>query len=243
MLNWFKKKKSQSLPVLQAYLLAEVLNKKEHAILKGTTITSTKNTVLIHERSIEIHCDILDMKDHGNDRLIYKIAFLININHVQTFYEVMVAPGTSPHEAIMNGVISFNNGFMTGFFNSFAGYYEPEYEITDASGNKFHVTYSPLQVQGNFTDDITLSQTSFIDILFPMLKETFSGFQDDARDYYLIKIYLSRLPDQQFMGECLYLNSQWEDGLNALWQNDFLKWKVTDQFLGKKQFIFIKKCA
>jgi hypothetical protein len=252
MFNWFKKKPPiskdlQSLPELQASLLTETLSKNEHEILKGTSITSTKNTVFIHERDIEIHCNVLDLQDHGNDRLVYKIAFIININTVQTFFEVMVAPGTNPHEAILNGVRAFSDGFLTGFFNSFAGYYQPEYEIKDTSGNKFHITYSTLQVQGAFRDDTTLSQTAFTDILFPMLKEAFSGFADDVthihRDYYLIKIYLSRLPNQQFTGECLYLNNQWEAGLNALLQDDYLKWKVTDQFMAKKQFIFIKRCA
>jgi NhaP-type Na+/H+ and K+/H+ antiporter len=113
MFNWFKGK--PSLPALQASLLAELLNKDDHAILNGTTIIQEGDIVFIREKGIEIVCNVLDQQDHGNSRLIFKIDFTININKELTFYEVMVAPGTNPSDAIRNGVVAFRDGYIKTF--------------------------------------------------------------------------------------------------------------------------------
>jgi hypothetical protein len=259
MFKWFKKKApSENVPVpdenaasekqlfeLQAELLAKVIDTDNFELLKNVQIEVSNGTVFIRQFNIEIICNVLDQQDHGTV-IVYRLGFIIKVDGTGIFYEEMVALGTSPFVAILEGVTAYNNGFLNGFFHSFFGFHEPDFELDDQQGNKFHLIYSQLQVQGEFKGDDSLEDAGFVKILFPHLKDLFSQLANsdnyEFKDFYWIKIYLSRQNGDNFIGECRFNDQEWNKGLSELLEQDYKNWKKTDSFLAKKQFIFIKKC-
>lgn len=259
MFNWFKKKRAAAEPTpirevshekelfeLQAELLAQVMNGDRPETLKDAEIEAVNGVVHIRPFNLEIICNVLNQTDHGHV-VVYHLGFIIKVAGDGIFYEELAAIGNKPFVALLDGVTAYRNGFLAGFLDSFFGYYEPAYELHGRPGDKFHLTYSQLQVQGGFRDDDSLDDESLVRIMHPLLKEFFSQLAEQEtyrfKDYYWIKMYLSRQGNGQFIGECRFNNQEWKMGLNALIVQDYEKWKKTDSFLGKKQFIFIKKCA
>jgi hypothetical protein len=259
MFNWFKKKRAAAEPApvqevsrerelfeLQAGLLAQVINGDRPEHLKDAEIEAANGVVYIRPFNFEIICNVLNQTDHGHV-IVYHLGFIVKVAGEGVFYEELAAIGNKPFVALLDGVTAFRNGFLTGFLNCYFGHYEPAYELHGRPGDRFHLTYSELLVQGGFRDDTSLDDQSFVRIMHPLLKEFFGQLAEQEtyrfKDYYWVKMYLSRQGNGQFIGECRFNNQEWNMGLNALIVQDYEKWKKTDGFLGKKQFIFIKKCA
>lgn len=257
MFNWFKKKassgiasegteKGKELFELLAEQLAGVIATDREELFKGARIAAEKGIVYIKRFNIEIHCHIVNQQQHP-EVIVYCLGFLIRIDGVEVFYDELAAIGVDPFAAMLDGAASFNEGFLDGFFRSFFGCYEPSFDLNDIPGNKFHLVYSALQVQGAFKEDDSLTHEGLVNIVFPLIKDLFSQFacQEEYtfENYYWIKIYLSRQPNGSFIGECNFNNQEWAAGLQTVVQEDYEKWKKTDSFLAKKQFIFLRKCG
>lgn len=258
MFNWFRKKRAAAEPSpihevshdkklfeLQAELLAQILNGDRPEALKEAEITAVDGVVHIRPFKLEIICNVLNQTDHGHV-IVYHLGFVIKMAGERMFYEELAAIGNKPFVAILNGVTAFKQGFLSGFLNSLSGFYEPAYELQGRPEDKFHLTYSQLQVQGGFRDDDALDDQALVRIIHPLLREFFSQLAEQKtyrfKDYYWIKMYLSRQGNGQFIGECRFNNQEWKLGLDALIEQDYEKWKRTDSFLAKKQFIFVRKC-
>jgi hypothetical protein len=234
------------IPTLATHL-ATAIQSFDFEVSVNLTIESEKDTVHLRELELEIVCDVLGEQDHGNDVKVYHLAFLIRLKGDNIMYEEMAAIGTDPEESMNQGAYTFFRGFLTGFFQCLLGYYEPVYELKSPTGDEFHLNYSHLQVQGAFMDDMEEHHdNTFPDILYPAIKEVFEREitepDHDYKDFYWIKIYLSRQPGGKFIGECRFDNNIWDYALNELIEYDYKLWKETDRFLGKKQFIFIRRC-
>lgn len=228
--------------------LANAIQTFDFEVPVNLTIESVNDTVHLRELQLEIVCDVLGAQDHGNNVVVYHLSFLVRLKGENILYEEMGALGTDPDESMSQGAYVFFRGFLTGFFNSLLGYYEPVYELKSPAGDHFHLTYSHLQVQGAFMDDAEEQKDNTIpDILYPALKEVFERevTEEDHvyKDFYWVKVYLSRQPGGEFIGECRFDNNIWEYGLQELVEYDYKHWKESERFLGKKQFIFIRRCS
>ena len=233
-------------PTLATHLAA-VIQTFDFDLPVALTIEAVGDIVHIRELDMQIVCNIAGTQDHGNDIIVYHLTFLVRLHEENILYEEMAAIGTDPDESMSQGAYIFFRGFLTGFFHSFLGYYEPVYELKTPKGEEFHLTYSHLQVQGAFMDDTEEHKdTTYPDILYPLLKEVFEREVTEEghvyKDYYWVKIYLSRQQGNKFFGECRFDNNIWDYGLQELITYDYNQWKETDKFLGKKQFIFIRRC-
>jgi len=255
MFNWLKKKVSlpdKEAPVtmelfeLMAELLAQVVSKDREALFSGAIIQARKGIVYISKLNITIRCEVRGEQQH-NEAIVYYLAFFISIHGEEIFYEELAGVGVDPIAAIENGVASFNMGFLEGVLQSLQGCYEPDFPLHDIADNKFHLVYTPLQVQGAFREDRSLDHAGFVRILVPLINDRLHELAeqggDSWKDYYWIKIYMSGHPDGQFIGECRFNHEEWDTGLAALLEQDFQKWDKADAFRGKKQFIFIRRCA
>jgi len=59
----------------------------------------------------------------------------------------------------------------------------------------------------------------------------------DNRPCHWLKIYASKMPSGEFIGDCLLNNEPWAAGL-ALLAQEVATWETAGQFAGQKQFVF-----
>jgi hypothetical protein len=261
MLKWFKNKqpaepapepavatppkKGKELYELQAELLAQVIDTKKFEALRETPIEAVNGVVHLRQFEIEIMCQVLNEQSHG-EMIVYTLGFYIKIKGEAVFYEELATFADNPFLAMLEGVTAFSNCFLNGFLSAFFGHHEPDYELHGRPGDRFHLTYSQLQVQGAFKDDPSISDTTLVNILYPRIKDFFSQLAGQNgytfKEYYWVKMYLSRQEGNHFTGECRFNNQEWRQGLIDLTNHDYAQWAPGDDFLAKKQFIFIKKC-
>lgn len=220
---------------LVAELLATSFPKTHIKLLDNSIIKSKKNIVYVEPNNIKIHCQIIDIQHVGQIKFL-TFRFVTELSNGQTFVEELCSQGNTDFVAIFEGVVQFCEGFLKTFLFSYSEYNDPNYDIITKNG-KWLLNYGIFSVQGAFKNE-DFDHRHLADVLYPKLLEISSSFE---LEYYCIKIYLSRMNGDKFTGECWVNDVEWQAGLNQLISQDFSNWKMTTEFLAKKQFIFLKK--
>lgn len=223
-------------------IIAEMLQTilKSHPLIDPQTsqITQKDNVVIIEPYQIKVTCFITNQQVHQN-MLVLNFAFITQVNNGKQMIEELPAFAEHSFDAYMQGVQNFTHGFLSTLLHAYFGYHYPDYNLMNENEHHYHVTSGDIQVQGRFFD-IELEQNHLVDILFSKLQEMSVDLYDD---YYGIKIYMSRQNGTDFMGDCKIDNNDWQDGLKELLYRDYPFWIKTSDFLAKKQWIILKKCA
>ena len=152
--------------------------------------------------------------------------------------DCLVGYGTDPAEAVANGAQIYVDGVLTAVLQALDGQHDPALDwVALPEGTRWHPVAGPLQVQGAWTGVADLDPHHFVQLLAPLVQAL-----PLHRSFHWVKVYQSRQPNGDFIGECLRDNAPWEAALPLL-QADAATWLWQAQFAGKKQFLLFRRCG
>jgi len=123
--------------------------------------------------------------------------------------------GTGDADAFTNAANSYVTGVLRTIIQALSAAYSPALDCyIRASHLKWHPLASELQVQGAWASKINaLDDEYFLGLLQPYLTRVL-----DNRPCHWLKIYASKMPSGEFIGDCLLNNEPWAAGLALLAQ-------------------------
>ncbi|MBO0358704.1 hypothetical protein J0X19_12165 [Hymenobacter sp. BT186] len=165
------------------------------------------------------------------------------LRHAEYFPEAMMeclaGIGENDFDAIDRGVQNYLHSVLPVVIEALEGYHIPDLDIVSATNEVlWHPIVSELQLQGAWARQIDQTDDRhFLTLLKPFLLQHLT-----PQPIHWLKVYASKLPDGEFIGECLLNNEPWPEGL-ALIQDNTEAWPTGGDFAGQKQFIIFRRCG
>lgn len=152
--------------------------------------------------------------------------------------EYLAGIGSNEVDALTSGAQTYVEGVLVTILDSMAGQHDPALDLVSATGQPvWHPLLGLLQVQGAWSDHTQeLRAEDWWQLLQPALLPHLS-----PQPFHWVKVYASRQPNGNFIGECKLDNEVWEEGL-ALLHEQALAWPYPGRFAGQKQFILLRQC-
>ena len=146
--------------------------------------------------------------------------------------------GSSIHEKIDSALENYLKTTFNPIIESFSENHIPEIDFTTKiNDNKvlWHPNFGELMFQGEwkeFTDG---------EPLYDILKEKVK-YKLSNQKFNWLKLYISKNSSDEIIGECIFNNEPWEEGLSII--SEYAKnWdQKVDYFLAQKQFVIFKRC-
>lgn len=187
--------------------------------------------------TIEIICKELGIQSYGQI-IAGSYSIVTRLKNGKELYEEVPGYGNEVvrvyYEAAQNYVVGFLHGYLAAIF----GMFDEGYELRNESDDAWHVSLGNYLIQGKI-QEMETPEGQLFDILLPELDEFKSTMSDDI---YGIKIYMSQVNGNEFVGDCRIDNVEWNEGILALKEKDYSNWIQSDKLMSKKQWIFLKKC-
>jgi len=141
-------------------------------------------------------------------------------------------------QAKVNSVIdNYINTTFLPIIDSFSDSHNPDLDFSTILNDKevlWHPKLGNLTLQGQWNDQP--QNETFFDIIRDKLKNKLT-----SNKLNWLKLYISKRADGTIIGECLFNNEPWEEGLVDI--TEYAKsWKLKSDFQGLKQFIMFRKC-
>lgn len=145
--------------------------------------------------------------------------------------------GSTDAEAVEAGARNYVGSVFSVVIEALSGGYEPSLDFKTEDGALWHTMLGPLHVQGMWAKHSDeLDGTHFLDILKPLLLPRF-----ELQPFHWLKLYVSRQPNGEFIGDCFFDNNPWAEGL-AVIQGMAAQWPEKGVFAGQKQLIMFRNC-
>jgi hypothetical protein len=147
--------------------------------------------------------------------------------------------GADDASAFTNAAHSYVTGVLWPIIEALSAAHSPALDFHSRAGRlKWHPLVGPLQVQGAWAAQrATLDDAHFLRLFQPHLAELLGD-----QPCHWLKIYASKMPGGEFIGDCLLDNEPWAAGL-ALLAQEAAAWETAGQFAGQKQFLLLRQCA
>lgn len=173
------------------------------------------------------------------DTVVYGLR--LQLTH-QRFFPIGVVDclagiGNTDAEAIESGARNYVGSVFSVVVEALLGGYEPLLDFRTQDSALGHTMLGPLHVQGmwaRYSDE--LNGNLFLELLKPYLLPRFV-----LQPFHWLKLYISRQPNGEFFGDCLFDNNPWPEGL-AILKDVAAQWPEKGTFAGQKQFIMFRNC-
>lgn len=170
------------------------------------------------------------------------VQIMILVTHPKYFPSGIVDNVAGIGETIQEKINSAIENYLTTTFKpileSFSENHNPELDFTTKFGNNeilWHPNLGDLVFQGNW------KEFPEGEPLFEILKETVKNKLENQKFNWL-KLYISKNSNNEIIGECIFNNEPWNEGLSII--SEYAKnWnQKVEYFLAQKQFIIFKRC-
>jgi hypothetical protein len=203
------------------------------------SLTASATQLVLASRGLTISCKVLAQTRHPT---AFTCTLAVRVVHATYFPqgldEYLAGIGHDEVEALTKGAHSYVEGVFTTIQDSLAGQHDPALDLLSATGQPlWHPLLGPLQVQGAWSDQAQeLPAEGWWELLKPALLPHLL-----PQPFHWLKVYASRQPNGEFVGECNLNNKPWEEGLTLV-QEQAIAWPYSGRFAGQKQFILLRQC-
>ncbi|SEO73146.1 hypothetical protein SAMN05192574_111162 [Mucilaginibacter gossypiicola] len=196
-----------------------------------------QHLTLILNSGLEISTSIIDVPDAHPFLIQLNILTRHPIYLEQGIYECLAGIGETMDKRITSALDNYVNFVFSAIIGGFTDTHEPETDmlvITNEREILWHPKIGDLMVQGQWgemPDGI---------YLFEILRDKIKSVLIDNK-FNSLKIYISKRADGTIIGECVFNNRQWNDGLDEVTKHAE-SWIVKGDFMALKQFIMFRRC-
>jgi hypothetical protein len=238
--NLFGKKKTakETSPVInQNSYLIDVLKSKLNTL--GYEVEKNEEYLALTINSeLEIAGTVIDIPN-THPSLIQIMILLIHPEYFpKGIIDNVAGIGSTIQEKIDSALENYLNTTFNTIMESFKENHIPEMDFTTKVNDRdilWHPNFGELVFQGEWKE--------FPDgePLYEILKEKIKSKIKNQKFNWL-KLYISKNSNNEIIGECLFNNEPWEEGLEMI-SKYAEKWgQNIEYFLAQKQFIVFKRC-
>jgi hypothetical protein len=199
--------------------------------LSGNQLTSS---------SLTLTCLVGDRQQHPQ-----AVVYGLEVRAYQAAYfpkglvDYLAGIGADDATAFTNAAHNYATGILLTIMEALSAAHSPALDFYGRAGlRKWHPLVGLLQVQGAWAaKSDSLDDNHFLRLFQPHLAKLF-----DDQPCHWLKIYASKMPSGEFIGDCLLNNEPWATGL-ALLEQEVSAWETAGQFAGQKQFLLFRQCA
>jgi hypothetical protein len=214
------------------YLISELQRRIEE--LGYSVEKSTQYISLIVESEIELATEIINSPENHPSLIQLHIVAIHKVYFPNGIHENIVGVGTTLQEKVTSVIDNYLSTTFPAIIDSFTDSHQLDLDFTDDNSILWHPKLGNLSVQGQW-ENIAEDEPIF-DILKGRLKNAMSNQKINW-----LKVYVSRLPNDEIIVECLLNNQYWSEGYADM--VEYVKtWKQSGVFLGQKQFIMFRRC-
>lgn len=242
--DFFKKKSSdskqvdrqQSEPIDNNSYLLETL--RNRLIGLGYQVdNNSQYLALIVNSEIEIATVIID-NPNNHPSILHLMILTIHPKYFPNgIEENIVGIGTNIQDKVNSAIDNYINTTFLPIIDSFSDSHNPDLDLSIIMNGKevlWHPKLGNLTLQGQWNDKP--ENEPFFEIIKDKLKDKLT-----SNKLNWLKLYISKRADGTIIGECLFNNETWGEGLADI--TDYAKsWKLKSDFQGLKQFIVFRKC-
>jgi len=192
---------------------------------------------LIVNSEIEIATAIID-NPNNHPSILHLMILTIHPKYFPNgIEENIVGIGTNIKDKVNSVIDNYINTTFLPIIDSFSDSHHPELDFSIIIDNKevlWHPKLGNLTLQGQWIDQP--QNEPFFEIIKDKLKNKLT-----SNKLNWLKLYISKRADGTIIGECLFNNEPWEEGLADI--TEYARsWKMKGDFQGLKQFIMFRKC-
>jgi hypothetical protein len=241
----FFKKKSESnqigkqeteIPIDNNLLLHE--NLKKRLLQLGYQVEMhSQYLALIVDSEIEIAAAIIE-NPNNHPSILHLMILTINPTYfAKGIEENIVGIGTTLEEKVDSVIDNYIDTTFLPIMDSFSDSHNPDLDFHTTIDNKevlWHPKLGNLTFQGNWNNQP--QNEPFFEIIKDKLKNKLT-----SNKLNWLKLYITKRADGTIIGECLFNNAHWEEGLTDI--TEYAKsWEMGSSFQGLKQFIMFRRC-
>lgn len=202
------------------------------------SIEVSKERLLFGNGELALESSVFEKTEHPN-AVVYGLRLCLT--HRRFFptgiIDCLAGIGSTDAEAVEAGARNYVGSVFSVVIEALAGGYEPLLDFNTKDGALWHTMLGPLHVQGMWAKHSDeLVDAHFLEILKPLLLPRF-----ELQPFHWLKLYISRQPSGELIGDCFFNNSPWAEGL-AILQGMAAQWPEEGVFAGQKQFIMFRNC-
>lgn len=194
-------------------------------------------TALVVGSAIEIATGIINNPDSHPNILHLMISTTQPKYFPNGIVEYIVGIGTNIQDKVNSVIDNYINTTFQPIIDSFSDSQNPDLDLSIIMNEKevlWHPKLGNLAFQGKWDDHP--QNEPFFEIIKDKLK-----YKMTSNKFNWLKIYILKRADGTIMGECLFNNEPWEEGLADI--TEYAKsWRLKSDFQGLKQFIMFRKC-
>lgn len=192
---------------------------------------------LIVNSEIEIATFIIDNPNNHPNILHLMILTIQPKFFPNGIEENIVGIGMNIKDKVNSVIDNYINTTFLPIIDSFSDSHNPNLDLSIIMNGKevlWHPKLGNLTLQGQWNDQPQNEP------LFEIIKGKLKNKLTQNKLNWL-KLYISKQADGTIIGECLFNNESWEEGLADI--TEYAKsWKLKSDFQGMKQFIMFRKC-
>ncbi|MCZ2357503.1 MAG: DUF6348 family protein [Bacteroidia bacterium] len=242
--DFFKKKSSDSKQIDRqqpeptdnnSYLLETLRNR---LIELGYQVDKNPQYLaLVVNSEIEIATVIVD-NPNNHPSILHLMILTIHPKYFPNgIEENIVGIGTNIQDKVNSVIDNYINTTFLPIIDSFSDSHNPDLDFSIIMNDKevlWHPKLGNLTLQGQWNDQP--ENESLFEIIKDKLK-----YKLTSNKLNWLKIYISKRADGTIIGESLFNNEPWEEGLADI--TEYAKsWRLKSDFQGLKQFIMFRKC-
>ncbi|MDR6560082.1 MULTISPECIES: DUF6348 family protein [unclassified Arcicella] len=213
-------------------------------ILKNRLITSgyqvenhPQYMALIINSALEIATAINDNPDNHPSIIQLTVLTLHSKYFPNGIEENIVGIGSTIQDKIDSVLDNYLTTTFEPIIDSFTDSHNPALDFSTVIDNKeilWHPKLGNLSLQGQWE---LIPENEAI---FELLKEKVK-YKLTTQKLNWLKVYISKRGDGRIIGECLFNNEPWQEGLDII-SNYAKTWTEKGDFFGQKQFIMFRRC-
>ena len=213
---------------------------QQHIVLHFTdlAIKTGEKTLSFYDGELVLESEVFERTQHPN-AVVYGLRLcLVHKRFFSTgIVDCLAGIGNTDAEAIETGARNYVGSVFSVVMEALAGGYEPLLDFRTEDSALWHTMLGPLHVQGIWaTRSAELDDTLFLELLKPLLLPQF-----ELQPFHWLKLYISRQPSGEFIGDCFFDNAPWAEGVEKL-KELAAQWPEQGAFAGQKQFIMFRNC-
>lgn len=201
-------------------------------------IKTDEKTLSFYKGELALENDVFERTEHPS-AVVYGLRLcLIHKRFFPTgIVDCLAGIGSTDAEAMEAGARNYVGSVFSVVMEALAGGYEPASDFKTENGALWHTVIGPLHLQGIWTRrSAELDDTLFLRALKPFLLPNF-----ELRPFHWLKLYISRQPSGELIGDCFFDNASWAGGVEML-KELAAQWPEPGAFAGQKQFIMFRNC-
>lgn len=192
---------------------------------------------LVVNSEIEIATAIIDNPDYHRSILHLMVVTIHQDYFPNGIEENIVGVGDTLERKIHSVLDNYIDTTFLPILESFTDRHNPELDFTSTVGGRevlWHPKLGNLTVQGQWNEQPKNEP------FFELLKDTLPNKLGTNKLSWL-KLYISKRSDGTIIGECLFNNEPWDEGLSCI-AGYASSWRLGGDFQGMKQFIMFRRC-